>query len=164
VALRRGLAEWLEPAYPRDLARLAAQIGRAESLIVHLNAATPRIVAFLESHPKVKRVYWPLAAESQANYRRIARAADAVSGMLSFTLHTPIAPFYDAVRLPKGPSFGMNNSLLSPFIYIAHYDLVKSAAGRAELAASGIDPDLLRLSIGAEPVEEIIAVLAEALG
>jgi cystathionine gamma-synthase len=58
----------------------------------------------------------------------------------------------------------MNNSLLSPFIYIAHYDLVKSAAGRAELAASGIDPDLLRLSIGAEPVEEIIAVLAEALG
>ena len=164
VALRRGLAEWLEPAYPRDLARLAAQIGRAESLIVHLNAATPRIVAFLESHPKVKRVYWPLAAESQANYRRIARAPDAVGGMLSFTLNTPITPFYDAVRLPKGPSFGMNNSLLSPFIYIAHYDLVKSAAGRAELAASGIDPDLLRLSVGAEPVEEIIAALAEALG
>ena len=32
------------------------------------------------------------------------------------------------------------------------------------MAASGIDPDLLRLSIGAEPVEEIIAALAEALG
>jgi cystathionine gamma-synthase len=41
---------------------------------------------------------------------------------------------------------------------------VKTAAGRAELAASGIDPELLRLSIGSEPVDEIIAALAEALG
>jgi cystathionine gamma-synthase len=57
----------------------------------------------------------------------------------------------------------MRNSLLSPFIYIAHYDLVKTVAGRAELAAGGIEPDLLRLSVGAEPVEDIIAALAEAL-
>jgi cystathionine beta-lyase/cystathionine gamma-synthase len=32
------------------------------------------------------------------------------------------------------------------------------------LAASGIEPDLLRLSVGSEPADEIIAVLAEALG
>ena len=36
--------------------------------------------------------------------------------------------------------------------------------GRAELAASGLNPDLLRLSIGTEPVADIIATLAEALG
>jgi cystathionine gamma-synthase len=161
--LRRRIAQKLEPVYPRDLARLAAQIGDYEPLMAKLNAATPRIAAFLESHPKVKRVYWPLAPESRANYRRIARTPDAVGGMLSFTLNAPLAPFYDAVRLPKGPSFGMKNSLLSPFIYIAHYDLVKSAAGRAELAASGIDPELLRLSVGCEPVDDIIATLAEAL-
>ena len=161
--LRQLIAQKLEPVYPRDLARLAAQIGDYEPLVARLNAATPRIVAFLEAHPKVKRVYWPLAPGSRANYRGIARTPDAVGGMLSFTLKTPLAPFYDAVRLPKGPSFGMKNSLISPFIYIAHYDLVKSAAGRAELAASGIDPELLRLSIGAEPVDDIIATLAEAL-
>ena len=163
AALRRAIAAELEPLYPRDLARLAAQIGGYEPLVARLNAGTPRIAAFLEAHPKVKRVYWPLTPESRANYRRIARTPDAVGGMLSFTLRTPLAPFYDAVRLPKGPSFGMKNSLLSPFIYIAHYDLVKSAAGRAELAASGIDPELIRLSIGAEPVDEIIGALAEAL-
>ena len=112
----------------------------------------------------MKRVYWPLSPESRANYLRIARAPGTVGGMLSFTLKTPLAEFYDAVRLPKGPSFGMKNSLISPFIYIAHYDLVKNAAGRAELAANGIDPELLRLSIGSEPVEDIIAALAEALG
>jgi cystathionine gamma-synthase len=162
-ALRRSIAQKLEPVYPRDLARLAAEIGDYEPFVVKLNAATPRIVAFLESHLKVKRVYWPLSPESRGNYLGIARTPGSVGGMLSFTLKTPLAPFYDAVRLPKGPSFGMKNSLLSPFIYIAHYDLVKNAAGRAELAASGIESDLLRLSVGAEPIEDIIATLAEAL-
>jgi cystathionine gamma-synthase len=49
-------------------------------------------------------------------------------------------------------------------MYLAHYDLVTTPAGRAELAASGIDPDLLRLCCGTEPAEEIIGALAEALG
>jgi cystathionine gamma-synthase len=48
-------------------------------------------------------------------------------------------------------------------MYLAHYDLVTTPAGRAELAASGLDTELLRLSVGAEPVEEIIAALDEAL-
>jgi len=162
-ALRRLVARNLEPVYPRDLARLAAEIGGYERLMAQLNAATPRVVAFLESHPKIARVYWALAPESLARYQRIARTPDAVGGMLSFTLKTPLAPFYDAVRLPKGPSFGMRRSLISPFLYIAHYDLVKNAAGRAELAACGLDPELLRLSIGTEPVDDIIGTLAEAL-
>ena len=34
----------------------------------------------------------------------------------------------------------------------------------AELSANGLDPDLLRLSVGTEPAAEIIAALAEALG
>ena len=162
-ALRPRVARNLEPMYSRDLARLAVEIGGYEHFMAQLNAAMPRIVAWLESHPKVKRVYWPLSPDSRENYLKIARSGATVGGMLSFTLNTPLAPFYDAVRLPKGPSFGMKNSLISPFIYIAHYDLVKTAAGRAELAASGIDPELLRLSIGSELVEEIIAALAEAL-
>ena len=34
----------------------------------------------------------------------------------------------------------------------------------AGLAAGGLDPDLLRLSVGTEPVDDLIATLAEALG
>ena len=163
AALRQRVAQQLEPVYSRDLARLALEIGGYERFVAHLNEATPQVVAWLESHPKVKRVYWSLSPGSRENYMRIARNETALGGMLSFTLKTPLAPFYDAVRLPKGPSFGMKDTLISPFIYIAHYDLVKTEAGRAELAASGIDPELIRLSIGDEPVAEIIAALAEAL-
>ena len=58
----------------------------------------------------------------------------------------------------------MKTTLICPFMYLAHYDLVTTPEGRAELAASGIDPDLLRLCVGMEPVEEIIAALQAALG
>jgi cystathionine gamma-synthase len=84
--------------------------------------------------------------------------------MISFTLHGEMEPFYDKLRLPKGPSFGMTTTLICPFMYLAHYDLVTTPAGVAELAASKLDPDLLRLCVGTEPAEDIIASLAEALG
>ena len=57
----------------------------------------------------------------------------------------------------------MKTTLVCPFLYLAHYDLVTTPAGRAELAASGLDPDLVRLCVGVEPVEDILGALAEAL-
>jgi cystathionine gamma-synthase len=53
--------------------------------------------------------------------------------------------------------------LISPFIYLAHYDLVTTPEGRTELAEHGLSPDLLRLSVGTEAVDDIIATIAEAL-
>jgi cystathionine gamma-synthase len=111
----------------------------------------------------VRQVWWALQPATRANYLKVARSPESVGGMISFTLHGPMEKFYDRVRLPKGPSFGMKTTLISPFLYLAHYDLVTSAAGRAELAAHGLSPDLLRLSVGTEPVDDIIATLAEAL-
>jgi cystathionine gamma-synthase len=161
--LRTKLTTLLEPVYPRDLARLAAQIGKTEALLARVHDNVPRVVAFLESHPAVRDVFWARRAESRVNFDRMARAPGAVGAMISFTLRGPLEKFYDRLRLPKGPSFGMTTTLICPFMFLAHYDLVTSEAGRAELAASGLDPNLLRLSVGTEPVEDIIAALAEAL-
>ena len=110
-------------------------------------------------------MYWALQDGSAANYRRLARGATATGGMITFTLRRPgaLEPFYDALRLPKGPSFGMQSTLICPFLYLAHYDLVTTPAGRAELAANGLDPDLLRLCCGREPAADIIGALREAL-
>lgn len=153
-----------ESIYRRDLARLAAQVGDYEDVIARTNAAAARVVAFLQGHPRVREVFWSLHPASRDNYLKIARSPAHIGAMITFTLRLPLAAFYDRLRLPKGPSFGMKTTLICPFIYLAHYDLVTSEAGRAELAASGLDPELLRLSIGCEPVEDIIAALAEALG
>lgn len=162
--LRRLLGARIEPIYPRELARLAAQIGRTEEVLARIQASVPRVVAFLESRPEVRVVRWARHAASRENFERVARSPGAVGSMVTFELNRPVDAFYDAVRLPKGPSFGMTTTLLCPFIQLAHYDLVTCEAGRAELAASGLNPELLRLSVGTEPVEEIIAALAEALG
>ena len=163
--LRRLAAAEVDPIYPRDLARLAAQIGETESVLAHIHANTARVVAFLEKHPRVRDVFWALHPASRENYLRIARAPDATGGMITFTLRgtNVLEAFYDRLRLPKGPSFGMKTTLICPFMYLAHYDLVTTPAGIAELAASRLDPDLLRLCVGIEPVEEIIAALSEAL-
>ena len=161
--LRRRIAEKIEPLYARDLARLAAQIGRTDAVLEKIHANTARVVAFLESHSAVRDVFWALHPASKENYLRLARGPNASGGLITFTLRGELEKFYDRLRLPKGPSFGMTTTLLCPFMYLAHYDLVTTPAGLAELAASKLDPDLLRLCVGTEPVEEIIAALAEGL-
>jgi len=162
-SLRAAISARLDPVYPRDLARLAHQIAATPDVLARIERSTATVAAWLETHPRVKRVTWAYSPESRANYEKLARSPGAVGSLISFTLRGPIEAFYDAVALPKGPSFGMQTTLLCPFIYLAHYDLVTSEAGRRELAASGLEPELLRLSVGCEPVEDIIAALDTAL-
>ena len=45
----------------------------------------------------------------------------------------------------------------------AHYDMVSSEEGRFALAAKGLNPYLVRISIGLEPAEAIIGVIERAL-
>jgi cystathionine gamma-synthase len=48
-------------------------------------------------------------------------------------------------------------------MYLAHYDLVSTAAGRAQLVGLGLDPCLVRVSVGTEPYAQIEAAFNEAL-
>ena len=162
--LRRRVSIIIEPPYPRDLARLAAQIVNTREVLTRIEENTPRVAAFLASHPAVRTTHWAHEGASRANYLRISRSPGATGGMISFTLRGKLDTFYDRLRLPKGPSFGMRTTLICPFMYLAHYALVTTPAGRTELEANGLDPDLMRLCVGTEPADEIIAVLAEALG
>ncbi len=161
--LRREVTRRSDPIYPRDLNRLATQIGDYESVITQTNATAAQVVTFLQTHPGIDQLYWSLRPETRPNYLKIARSPAHVGSMISFTVKGPLAAFYDQLTLPKGPSFGMKTTLICPFIYLAHYDLISHPAGRAQLAASGIAPDLLRLSVGTEPAEAIIQALSSAL-
>jgi len=163
AALRRAVATAIEAPYPRDLARLAAQIRGTGGVLARIEANAPKVASFLASHPAVRSTWWALEAATRENYLKVARSPGATGGMISFTLRGRLEAFYDRLRLPKGPSFGMRTTLICPFMYLAHYDLVTSEAGRAELAANNLDPDLLRLCVGTEPADEIIAALDEGL-
>jgi len=162
-ALRATIAERLDPVYPRDLQRLAAQIPHYESTVQRTNETALEVVDYLRKHPTVDRVWWSLQPDTAENFTKVARRPGNIGSMVSFTVKRPVAEVYDRLLIPKGPSFGMRQSLICPFIYLAHYDLITSEAGREELASGGIPVDLLRLSVGIEPVEDIIAALAAGL-
>jgi cystathionine gamma-synthase len=148
------------PPYVGDLARLAHEMDTAPEVIDQMNANAARLCAFLRKHPAVKKIY---CAGCSDHIETIAKGDDPVGAVISVELVGDMEKFYDAVRLMKGPSFGTRYTLLCPFMYLAHYDLVTSEKGRAFLSQVGIDPELIRISVGQEPYEAIEAVFAEAL-
>ena len=48
-------------------------------------------------------------------------------------------------------------------MYLAHYELVTENSGREYLQSAGINPELIRFSVGTEDADEIIGALREAL-
>ena len=66
-------------------------------------------------------------------------------------------------RNAKESKFRNEFSLCCPYVYLAHYSMTKSVQGRQILTKAGISPQLLRLSVGLEPVDEIIEVLKQSL-
>lgn len=163
TAVIEGIQAEIIPPYRRSLDSLASQIDRYAEHIETVNASTERVVEFLESHPKVQNTYWAKEARSRDNFAEIARHGNAVGGMVAFDLKMDLPAFYDRLRIAKGPSFGMAHSLACPFMYLAHYDLVTGKAGRDYLRSAGINPELIRFSVGTEKVEEILGALDEAL-
>lgn len=158
--LAARLPREFEAPYRRDIARLACEIGDMPVVAAQVNANALAVAEQLRASAKVARVYSPLEERSAHNYRRIARSESAVGAIITIDLAGDLAAFYDAARVVKGPSFGTTYTMMCPFMYLAHYDMVSRDDGRAELSRHGLNPELIRLSVGTEPAEEII----EALG
>ena len=160
AAVREAIAAELEPVYPRDLARLAQQIGQFDRLLPQLNASARLVIDHLARRPRgVRRLCWSLQENSRANYLRLARGPERIGPVLSFEVDGDTAQFFDALPLAKGPSFGMRTTLVCPFVYLAHYDLISTPEGREVLSSARLSPELLRMSVGSEPPEAIIAAL-----
>jgi len=149
-----------QPAYARDISRLAYEMQAAPAVLPEVNANAKRVSEFLAGHPAVARVD---CADRSGHLSEVAKANGSVGAVVTFSLKGSMEAFYDTVKCMKGPSFGTRFTLLCPFMYLAHYDLVGTEKGRAFLNEVGIDPDLIRLSVGTEPFEAIRGVLDEAL-
>ena len=157
------IADYVEPPYFRDVARVAEQLDRIESVAEIVNANTIKLAEFFENHPGVAKVFWAYSKDHRDHYDVIEKEPNSPGGMITIEVKKPVAEFYDVCRISKGPSFGMELTLMSPYMYMAHYDYISSEEGCDELRAYGINPDLIRISVGAEPIEEIIKAFDEAL-
>lgn len=140
------------PPYVRDLARLAHEMKTAGSAVKVMNQNAERLAKFLANHPGVSRVYH--APDSKC-FELVGRGASTGGAIVTIKLAGSLAGFFDRVEAMKGPSFGTDFTLLCPFMYLAHYDLVTTEEGRAHLKSVGIDPELVRISVGSENYEQI---------
>lgn len=112
----------------------------------------------LQDHPKIGRL-WHTINEGGKGYAQVMRHPEAHSQLFSFTLKdASSAPrFYDALQFCKGPSLGTNFTLVCPYTLLAHYDELDWAEN------CGVPRDLIRVSVGLEPAEEIIRRFHAAL-
>ena len=155
-----GISAAHTPLYTRDLARLANELEQAPRVIDRMYANADRLRQYLDQHEAVKRVYY---ANSSQWAQKNSTTKYAPCALLTIELNGSLRAFYDAARCMKGPSFGTRFTLLSPFMYLAHYDLVTCPKGSDHLRQIGIDPDLIRISVGEEPYSDIESAIGEAL-
>lgn len=162
--LKATLPGRLERPYARDLDRLAFQISGYAERMKRVNENTTALAEFLNARESVGRVYWAYQDKYRVNYEKIHRSPGSPGGIITLELQEPLAAVYDRLEVAKGPSLGAEFTLVGPYLYHAHYDLVSSVDGVKFLRASGLNPELLRISVGVEDTDEIVRVFADALG
>ncbi len=123
------------------------------------NAA--RVAEFLSAHPAVEKVYYP-GLDSHTGHEVAARQMRRFGGMLSFEVRGGKAAGMKLVNSLKlitvAVSLGDAESLIEHPASMTH-----STYNEAELAEAGIAPGLIRLSLGLENVEDILADLEQAM-
>ncbi len=120
-----------------------------------------KVAEYLESHPKVERVSYPgLASHPQHD---IAKAQmSGFSGMISFELKGGIAAGKTVMNGVK--MAGLAESLGSVETMITHpATMTHAEVPDDERRARGLTDGLVRLSVGIEDVEDILADLDQAL-
>ncbi len=149
-----------EAFYPADVIQLAKDSRCCRARVAKINATALTVCEYLNAHPAVESVYYP-AFTDRAMYDRVRRPDGGYGGLFSFVLkdaakHTEA--FYDALEITKGPNLGTSFSLCCPFTLIAHYHELEWAE------SAGASRWLVRVSVGTEAADELIARFDRALG
>lgn len=152
------------PLHALDAAALAPQVAKVAEVTARLSANAAELARRLAAHPAVVRVRTALTGPTADHYRAIMRPGAGAGSLVTVELREgAMRRVYDRLAVVKGPSFGLAFTIASPFMWLAHFDEVTSEQGRAQIRAAGLDPDLLRVSVGLEPVDEIWAAFEHAL-
>jgi len=126
------------------------------------NENAQRIAEFLEQHPRVRRVWYP-GLVSHPDHSLATRQMHGFGGLVSLEIEgdeQQTLKFVDALHLwLLGPSLGGVESLVSHPATVSYYDF-----SREERERLGIYDNLVRLAVGIEDSEDLVADLEQALG
>ncbi len=124
------------------------------------NATGLAVARYLEGQSRVSRVFYP-GLPSHPDHALAARRIRGFGGVVSFVVRGEwrASQVVDRLKLPRiAPSFGGVESLVEQPAVMSFYAMTSE-----ERAATGIDDGLVRLAVGIEDEEDVIADLARAL-
>lgn len=121
-----------------------------------------KVAEFLRQHPRVEKIYWP-GFEDHPNHAIAKKQMRDFGGMISIVLKGAsldetfrIASSFQVFSLAE--SLGGVESLINHPVTMTHASIPKAERDRV-----GVVDNLLRLSVGVEDVEDLIADLEQAL-
>jgi cystathionine beta-lyase len=122
-----------------------------------------KIARFLADHPAVDRVYWP-GFESHPNHEVAKRQMNGFGGMISF-VHQDDSLEKATQTIQKLKLFTLAESLGGVESLAGHpASMTHASIPKAEREKSGVVDGLIRLSVGIEDSDDLIADLKQALG
>jgi len=125
------------------------------------NESALKIAEFLSTHPRVAKVNYP-GLETHPEHKRARELFAGFGGMISFELKGDQATtlnFIKNLTIPlKAPSLGGVETLISQPAFTSHAGIAQN-----EREKIGITNTLIRLSVGIEATEDLIADFQEAL-
>ena len=135
----------------------------AETLALRMDrtsATALTLAQWLEQHPAIARVLYPMLP-SHPQYEQARRHLKAGSWLLSFELRDPAQclAVCNRLQLPiKATGLADTRTLIIPVAHTIFWE-----AGPAVRAAMGIAEGMIRLSVGLEEVEDLLADFEQAL-
>jgi len=125
------------------------------------NSNGQALAEYLESHPKVERVYYPGLA-SHPHHAIAKQQMHGFGGVVSFEIRGDLeltARFIDRLELPHlTPSLGGVESLVEQVVVMSYW-----LVPREERLKLGLKDNLVRYSLGIEDIDDIIGDIARAL-
>jgi cystathionine gamma-lyase len=120
------------------------------------------VANYLKKHPKVDKVYWPGFSE-HPNHHVASTQMDGFGGMISFTLKDDkLETAFQVLR--KFKIFSLAESLGGVESLVGHpASMTHASIPKEEREKVGLKDSLIRLSVGIEEIEDILADLSQAL-
>jgi cystathionine gamma-synthase len=146
---------------PSEAALLARSLRTLVVRVEQHNRGAQRVAEAMSRHPKINRVYYP-GLPTFKSHALAQQQMQGFGGMVTIEVKGRLA---DAVKVADrlklftlAPSLGGVESLVSQPCATSHHDMTAE-----ERARRGISDTMLRLSVGLEDPEDLIADLEQAL-
>ncbi|RFN60439.1 cystathionine gamma-synthase [Marixanthomonas ophiurae] len=122
-----------------------------------------QVAEYLSNHPKIENVYWP-GLKNHPNHDIAKKQMDGFGGMISFT--TKGNNYEEAIKIVENLNiFTLAESLGGVESLAGHpASMTHASIPKAEREKTGVVDSLIRLSVGIEDGDDLVADLKQAIG